>query len=369
MSNSTSTRPCVDTLHFDVFSIVDTVLLFLLFVGLGLSCEPEDIRDALRKPKVIAVILLGQYGLMPLLGWVFSLAGNFPPELAVALVVCLSSPGGALSNILTTIFQGDVALSVGATGVSSLVAIGLMPLNQYVYVFAAQILPPESTICFKVVGIVWSAFIVVLAIVCGVLLKLVVRKHKWYRIIYLTYTLSGLAGVGIFVLGFVSNSASKAPWWEVPGVYFVCTIAPCIISSVLIWAISGWMKVPGPGRLSMVLEVGIHNKLIAIAAIGFVLNREQASRAMAIPIVYQFFASVYYAVLSIAAWKLGYTHLPRDKSFYQAFKLAREAQAERHHRLAVGRELPSSTSPAPATIEPMSSSSSLKPEESIPRQV
>jgi predicted Na+-dependent transporter len=40
-------------------------------------------------------------------------AGSFEPEYAVGLVVATTSPGGALSNILTMIFQGDVALSVG----------------------------------------------------------------------------------------------------------------------------------------------------------------------------------------------------------------------------------------------------------------
>src|SRR5699024_12540808 len=47
---------------------------------------------------------------------------NLPPEIAIGVILVGSSPGGTSSNVMTFLAKGNVALSVAATIVTTLLA-------------------------------------------------------------------------------------------------------------------------------------------------------------------------------------------------------------------------------------------------------
>lgn len=68
---------------------------------------------------------------MPLVAFTLAKLFKLPPELAVGLVLLGTCPGGTASNVMTYLAKGDVALSVGMTAVSTLVAPFLTPVLTY----------------------------------------------------------------------------------------------------------------------------------------------------------------------------------------------------------------------------------------------
>lgn len=317
MNNSTTVVECTDGLDFETSNILDSVFMFLLFLALGAACEWEEIKSLRHgNPKSIAIIVLCQYGMMPLLAYLFGLAGDMLVEFKIAFVIALAAPGGALSNMICVIFQGDIPLSVGATGLSCLLGIALMPLNQYIYIVWGNMLPEGGVMCIRFWGIVWSAFVVVLGIACGILAKCYARQ----RLIHVIFIFGALGGIGIAALGIIANSKSTLPWWQLPSWYIPCVMAPAVIGPTVAWYTAWAAGVPGPSRLVVFLEVGIQNLPIAMASIGFVLPKQEAARAISLPVLYQITATVFLIAMSIVAWKCGYTNLPRDKSFLKAWR-------------------------------------------------
>lgn len=102
--------------------------LGLIMFGMGVTLGVDDFTAVLRTPRAVALGVLAQFLIMPLLGVGLARAFALPPGLAVGLILVACCPGGTASNVVTYLARGNLALSVLLTMVSTIVAIGLTPL-------------------------------------------------------------------------------------------------------------------------------------------------------------------------------------------------------------------------------------------------
>lgn len=114
------------------FSWIDTwsinPLLGVIMFGMGLTLSPHDFHIVLSRPKDILIGCLAQFTVMPLLAWGLAWVFALPKELALGVMLVGCCPGGTASNVITYLAKGDLALSVGMTATSTLLAPILTPL-------------------------------------------------------------------------------------------------------------------------------------------------------------------------------------------------------------------------------------------------
>jgi BASS family bile acid:Na+ symporter len=103
-------------------------LLGLIMFGMGLTLKVEDFRVVLTHPKDVLMGCLAQFTIMPLLAWMLTKVFQLPAELAIGVILVGCCPGGTASNVITFLAKGDLALSVGMTAVSTVLAPLLTPL-------------------------------------------------------------------------------------------------------------------------------------------------------------------------------------------------------------------------------------------------
>ncbi len=108
-------------------------LLMVVMFGMGLTMRQDDFIGVLRQPKAIAIGCAAQFVVMPLLAFMLSKLFALPAELAVGVMLVGTCPGGTSSNVMTYMARGDIALSVGMTTVSTLLAPILTPLLTWFY--------------------------------------------------------------------------------------------------------------------------------------------------------------------------------------------------------------------------------------------
>ena len=84
-----------------------SVFLGVIMFGMGLTIKLDDFRAIFSRPKEVVIGAVAQYTIMPVIAWL-------------------------LSNVITYIAGGDVALSVGMTIVSTLAAPLMTPFLVYV---------------------------------------------------------------------------------------------------------------------------------------------------------------------------------------------------------------------------------------------
>lgn len=105
-----------------------TPLLGIVMFGMGLTLKPTDFVPVLRRPKDILIGELSQFIIMPLVAWLLCKLLSLPQELALGVILVGCCPGGTASNVMCYLAKGDIALSVGMTAVSTMLAPLITPL-------------------------------------------------------------------------------------------------------------------------------------------------------------------------------------------------------------------------------------------------
>lgn len=103
-------------------------LLGLVMFGMGLTLNPNDFKVVFSRPKDVIIGYLAQFIIMPLTALALAKVFRLSPELALGVILVGSCPGGTASNVITYLAKGDLALSVGMTATSTVLAPLLTPL-------------------------------------------------------------------------------------------------------------------------------------------------------------------------------------------------------------------------------------------------
>ncbi|BBC26156.1 bile acid:sodium symporter family protein [Pseudanabaena sp. ABRG5-3] len=109
-------------------SLILPIALGTMMLGMGLSLVPEDFQRVGKYPKAVAIGLISQLVLLPLIGLAIAKLVPMQPAIATGLMILALCPGGVSSNLVTFLAKGDVALSVTLTALSSLITIFTIPV-------------------------------------------------------------------------------------------------------------------------------------------------------------------------------------------------------------------------------------------------
>jgi bile acid:Na+ symporter, BASS family len=97
-------------------------LLGIVMFGMGLTLSAADFRDVFRRPKDVAIGVVGHYLIMPGIAYLLAIGLRLPPDIAVGVILVGCCPSGTASNVMTFLSRGDVALGVSIGSVSTLIA-------------------------------------------------------------------------------------------------------------------------------------------------------------------------------------------------------------------------------------------------------
>lgn len=96
--------------------------------GMGLNVKASDFQELFIRPKFVLIGISAQFIIMPLIAYILVKGFNLPLGLAIGLVLVGTCPGGTSSNVITYLSKGDVALSVGITSCTTLLAPFMTPI-------------------------------------------------------------------------------------------------------------------------------------------------------------------------------------------------------------------------------------------------
>ncbi len=102
--------------------------LAVIMLGMGITLSVDDFKAVLKIPTGVAAGFVGQYMIMPALGWSIAHLFGLEPPLAVGLILVSCCPGGTASNVVAYLARANVALSVLMTMCSTFGAIVMTPL-------------------------------------------------------------------------------------------------------------------------------------------------------------------------------------------------------------------------------------------------
>jgi BASS family bile acid:Na+ symporter len=104
------------------------ITLWLLMFIVGMELTTADFRRVMVYPKAVTAATLGQLLLLPLVIGLLVWVLDPRPDIAAGMLLVAVCPSGSLSNVYTYLARANIALSVTLTALSSLLALGSMPL-------------------------------------------------------------------------------------------------------------------------------------------------------------------------------------------------------------------------------------------------
>ena len=232
-----------------------TVINYLLGVvmfGMGLTLNLQDFKIVFSRPKDVVIGCLAQFTVMPLLAWVLANVFHLDEALALGVVLVGCCPGGTASNVITYLAKGDLALSVGMTGVSTLLAPFLTPL--LTWALAGKSIQVDVASMF--LSILW---VVILPIVIGLFVKWLWPKFTERATDYLP-AFSSVA-IAFIVAIIIAANADKL----LAGGLMIAVVVMLhnICGLTLGYLIGRLLRLSEPKKRAISIEVGMQNSGLA----------------------------------------------------------------------------------------------------------
>ena len=243
-------------------SYTATFLAVIMF-GMGLTISAEDFKAVITAPKALLCGCIAQFTIMPALAWVLARAFNLPADLAVGVILVGCCPGGTASNVITYLAKGDVALSVGMTIVSTLLAPIMTPL--LVYWLAGSWVEVSF----------WAMMLSVIKIVIVPILIGIVLRYFAEGLVNRAAAVCPLvstAGIVLIVSGIIAANAGKI--LDSGLLTMLLVVLHSGAGLLLGLLVARMLKISHARATAVSIEVGLQNSglAVALASVHFAMN-------------------------------------------------------------------------------------------------
>ncbi len=232
-------------------------LLMIIMFGMGLTMKPRDFAPVFTRPKDILIGCAAQFIIMPSLAFGLSRLFGLDPALTAGVVLVGTCPGGTASNVITYLSKGDVALSVGMTGVNTLLAPLLTPAITYLLL--------QTTVKVDVWNMFWSIVTVILIpIALGFLINMLFASYVSNVTVVLP--LVSTLAICLIVASVVSHNAER-----------IFSAGAIVLAVVILHNLLGYLCGFGLGKLfkmgpsktkALSIEIGMQNSGLATSLAG-----------------------------------------------------------------------------------------------------
>jgi BASS family bile acid:Na+ symporter len=247
-------------------------LIQIIMFGMGTKLSIGDFVREFRRPKALVVGTVLVYTVMPLAGLLIAKTFGFSPEIAAGVILIGACPGGAASNVMAYLADGNVALSVSLTAFATLISPVVTPL--LMKLFAGKLM----TIPF--LGMMMSILnMIVLPIAAGLVVNRLLRDRKrWLDKILPLFSMLAIILVVTVVVAHYRDQLLKVG---------IALVAAAIVHNFIGYILGYWgARAIGLNERdcrTVSIEVGLKNGSMGM---GLALNVLKSSDASFAPIIF-----------------------------------------------------------------------------------
>ena len=227
-------------------------LLGVIMFCMGMTLKTDDFRVVFRRPKDVLIGCLAQFTVMPLLAFALTKVFSLDAALAIGVILVGCCPGGTASNVITYLAKGDLALSVGMTATSTLLAPVLTPL--LVWLLAGE--KVQVDVLGMLLSILW---VVILPIGLGLLVKRFAPRVSEKAVAYLP----ALSTLTISTIVFIVIAANAEKLISSGLIIILVVILHNLCGLGVGYLIGTALRLSPAKRRAISIEVGMQNSGLA----------------------------------------------------------------------------------------------------------
>ena len=182
----------------EIATTIAPIALALIMLGLGASLTVKDFTRVVQSPKDFFIGMFCQLVLLPIVAYLLIIILRTPVELALGVMLIAAAPGGVTSNVLTKFANGDVALSISLTAITSLISIISVP---YVVFLSIELF--DITYVKKEVSMLSISLKMFFVVTVPVIIGMIMRKLLGNFIVN-NMKIVNKASIGLFLIVFIA---------------------------------------------------------------------------------------------------------------------------------------------------------------------
>ncbi|HPD94428.1 MAG TPA: bile acid:sodium symporter family protein [Tenuifilaceae bacterium] len=105
------------------------ITLALIMFGVALQIKVEHFKMLITNPKPVLVGFISQFFALPFFTFLLVLLIRPTPSIAMGMILVAACPGGNISNFISSLAKGNIALSVTLTAIATTIAVFMTPFN------------------------------------------------------------------------------------------------------------------------------------------------------------------------------------------------------------------------------------------------
>lgn len=258
------------------------ICLGLVMFGVALGLDKATLVSVFKKPKGLVVGLLAQCVLLPALTLALVFIMRPSPGIACGMFLMAAVPGGNVSNFISKIAGGNVALSVGLTAISTVTAIFVTPLN---FAFWSSFYPPVQDLRAEFdISIIQTAETILYLTLIPVVLAMLLTYAKPVFAKKLEKPMNTFSGIVFAIFVVVAFWQNKDAFIQFAGNAFLYVLLMNGLGFVGCLYFARLCGLGKPEQKTVSIEAGIQNA------------------GMALVLVLQFFGANGEAALTAAIW-------------------------------------------------------------------
>lgn len=255
------------------------VVLAIMVYTVALDLRVADFQYVAKRPLSVGIGLLAQFVLLPGATWLLTMLLDLPAATEAAMILVATCPGGALSNVLTALGRGNLALSLSISAVGGLMSLVLTPLN-FTFLISAN---PATAAWVRSIDVNPLALIgsLVLILAIPMTAAMLTSRHAPGFAVRARRPLARFSAVALTAFIVVA----VAQQWSLFLIELGRTLPVVIVHNGL-GLLMGWLGslaagLPVPDRRAVVIEGGMQNSGLALGIIAAQFSSDLAMVAVA----------------------------------------------------------------------------------------
>ncbi len=108
--------------------IMNITIAFIMF-GVALEIKPESFKQIIKEPKSLILGIFSQFLALPAITFLLIYFIQPTPSVALGMILVAACPGGNVSNFMSSMARGNMALSISLTAFATVAAVFMTPVN------------------------------------------------------------------------------------------------------------------------------------------------------------------------------------------------------------------------------------------------
>ena len=243
----------VEVNGFKLSSLITPLIQVIMF-GMGTRMSVNDFVGVIKTPKTVALGIVAQFTIMPLIGFTLAKVSPFSPEIAAGVILIGCVPSGLASNVMSYLANANLALSITLTTVTTLLAPLMTPLLMK--------LLGGTFIEIDILTMMWDIFKMIVIPICGGLIfnKILHGKSKWLD---MAMPMISMIGIGLIIA--VITAAGRDSLIKIGTILIVIVTIHNALGYLVGYWIARLFKENERNSRTIALEVGMQNAGLASA--------------------------------------------------------------------------------------------------------